>query len=191
MQKNTVVKKVPLVGAEEYSAYYSVTTDGRVISERRGIALSPSKVSQTREYQAVLLCANGRRKLFYVHRLVAQAFLPNPEKLPCVRHLDGNYTNNDVSNLAWCSYSEIATDSKRKSPWEVAPHSAVVSTAPTHKEFYQLLAPTLPYKVEAYLKARTEGMSYQAIADQFGVTRQAVYQALRRAFIHHTTANNR
>lgn len=41
-----------------------------------------------------------------IHRLVAQAFIPNPDDLPCVNHKDGNKLNNSVENLEGCSYSE-------------------------------------------------------------------------------------
>lgn len=56
-------------------------------------------------YVNVQLCKNNRRKTFLVHRLVAIAFLPNSNNLPCVNHKDENKTNNCVDNLEWCDYS--------------------------------------------------------------------------------------
>ena len=51
----------------------------------------------------VNLCKEGKRKTFRVNRLVAQAFMPNPNNLPEVNHKDENKLNNKVENLEWCT----------------------------------------------------------------------------------------
>ena len=53
-------------------------------------------------YQGVLLKANGIFECKLIHRLVAEAFIPNPKNLPHVNHKDEDKTNNCVSNLEWC-----------------------------------------------------------------------------------------
>jgi len=55
-------------------------------------------------YLSIALCdGEGKRKLFYIHRLVADAFLDNTDNLPQVNHLDHDRKNNSVDNLEWCS----------------------------------------------------------------------------------------
>jgi|694.fasta_scaffold120435_2 hypothetical protein len=57
-------------------------------------------------YKRVTFSQNNIQKRYQVHRLVAMYFIPNPNNKPCVNHIDGNGSNNHVSNLEWCSYSE-------------------------------------------------------------------------------------
>ena len=53
-------------------------------------------------YERVGLYINKKIKFFYIHRLVAMAYIPNPYNLPLVNHIDKNRKNNNVSNLEWC-----------------------------------------------------------------------------------------
>ena len=58
-------------------------------------------------YMQVSLYSKKTKKSYkkYVHRLVAEAFIPNPKNLPCINHIDCNKQNNYVDNLEWCTYS--------------------------------------------------------------------------------------
>ena len=71
-----------------------------MINLAKGITLKQTNHSQG--YKTVAL----HRKNFFVHRLVAQTFIPNPHNKPQVNHIDGNRTNNHVSNLEWVTQSE-------------------------------------------------------------------------------------
>ena len=65
-----------------------------------------SMVGKARKYAQVSFCEDGKTKTVYVHRLIASAFIPNPDNLPTVNHIDGDTSNNSVDNLEWVSYSE-------------------------------------------------------------------------------------
>lgn len=52
------------------------------------------------------LYKNGKRKRYFVHRLVAEAFIPNPKNLPCVDHINTVRDDNSVENLRWCTRKE-------------------------------------------------------------------------------------
>ena len=56
-------------------------------------------------YKYYRLSYNNQKKMFYAHRLVAEAFIDNPDNLPVVNHKDGNKLNNNIDNLEWVSYS--------------------------------------------------------------------------------------
>lgn len=57
-------------------------------------------------YKYYRLSKEGKKKMFYAHRLVAETFIPNENNLPVVNHIDGNKLNNNVNNLEWVTYSE-------------------------------------------------------------------------------------
>lgn len=84
--------------------HYSITQDGLVYAHNLGKYLSP--YDNGLGYLAVKLRKNGKRKQYYLHRLVALTYLPNPNGLPDINHIDGDKSNNSVSNLEWVSRSE-------------------------------------------------------------------------------------
>lgn len=60
----------------------------------------------SRGYKRVALWDGGKYTRFMVHRLVAQAFIPNPDNKPYIDHIDGSRDNNTVDNLRWCTHTE-------------------------------------------------------------------------------------
>lgn len=98
-----------------YEGLYQVSSLGRVrsldrelyqqgrVQRYKGALISPYKINSG--YLSVRLSKNNKKKGHTVHRLVAEAFLPNPSAHPCINHKDENKQNNIVSNLEWCSYS--------------------------------------------------------------------------------------
>ena len=88
-----------------YEGLYAITDKGQVYSYKKQKFLSPAKCGKG--YLKVMLCRGKEdHKNLMIHRLVAEAFLPNPEGKLTVNHKDGNKLNNDVSNLEWNTYSE-------------------------------------------------------------------------------------
>lgn len=80
------------------------TSSGRIITREPPLIMH-QKV-HTMGYLSVCLYYGKRPKEVFVHRLVATAFIPNPEGKPQVNHIDGDKTNNDASNLEWCTAKE-------------------------------------------------------------------------------------
>jgi hypothetical protein len=88
----------------EFNRKYLIGTNGLVYRQtKKGLKALKGTV-RTNGYLTVTIATNGKRKDFFIHRLVAENFLENPDSLPVVNHKDGNKTNNNVSNLEWCTY---------------------------------------------------------------------------------------
>lgn len=99
-----VASAKPVIGSD----YYKVSRDGRVMLSA-GSKVSVLKPTLYPEGLKVKLRGGTREGEFYVHDLVAEVFLPNPNKLPAVRHRDGNVRNNRVENLRWVRLDEVET----------------------------------------------------------------------------------
>lgn len=95
MKTNEVFLSVP-----GYEGYYEISNLGNIKSLRSGKLMKQSKNKDG--YKLVSLTIGGKSKCFSVHRLVAFAFIPNPENLPEINHKDENPSNNCADNLEWC-----------------------------------------------------------------------------------------
>lgn len=78
---------------------YRVSNLGRVRGKHHLLRPAPDTIGHLQ----VILMVNGKRMCQRVHRLVAQAFIPNPQNLPVVNHIDGDKNNNKATNLEWCT----------------------------------------------------------------------------------------
>lgn len=98
---------------------YIVSTDGKIYSTNNiGRGKYHKEIKQRKNHDGYMVITTGKtgdRKTRFVHRIIAQAFIPNPLGLPEVDHIDRNRTNNDVSNLRWID----SLENKRRTPFEV------------------------------------------------------------------------
>lgn len=108
-----------------YEGMYQISNYGRVKSlgriDRLGQKVDEKMRNQQIDkngYKSVMLSKDGNRKRYLVHRLVAEAFIPNPNNYPQINHKDENKINNKVNNLEWCDRKynmNYGTRSKRQS----------------------------------------------------------------------------
>ena len=91
---------------EGYEGLYQISNYGRVKSLRFNHTDNNPRILKNvivKGYCCVNLYKDKKMKMLKVHRLVAQAFIPNPNNLPVINHIDEDKTNNFVGNLEWCS----------------------------------------------------------------------------------------
>lgn len=87
-----------------YEGLYTINSNGDVFSVAKNLQLRAATVKDG--VLKVCLTKDGIAKRKSVHRLVAEAFIPNPDNKPQVDHIDGNKHNNSVHNLRWCTNQE-------------------------------------------------------------------------------------
>ena len=124
-------------------------------------------------YVKVTLFKDGKHSQKYVHRLVAEAFIPNPDNLPVVDHIDSDKLNSNVSNLRWCTtYQNV----------HYAIENGTLSLEENTKHLQTDEAKTAQKKACSRPVVRSDGKVYEsmaAAARDLGCARQAVGQCVR------------
>ena len=98
---------------KNYEGLYAITSCGKVWSYRNECFLKP--IADKKGYLIVNLCKDGKVKNYKIHRLVAEAYIPNPDNLPQVDHIDNDKTHNYVNNLQWITHRDNCRKSNNKS----------------------------------------------------------------------------
>ena len=160
-----------------YEGSYQVSNMGRVRSldrkDGRGNQIKGRMLilhKNRNGYLQAAIFSKGKTKLSYVHRLVAQAFIPNAKQLKCVNHKDENKTNNIVDNLEWCdhkynnNYGKLTHEfrsnnvSGEKHPQSKLTKEQVLSIRELHKK----------------------GHSITNLSKQYGVCRQHIWEIIKQ-----------
>ena len=188
---------------------FEVFENGQVNKIVNGVSM-PAKVSYTcrdHKYATVSYMEKKQQKHVYVHRLVASAFVPNPQHLSQVNHKDGNTRNNSSDNLEWVTASQNVSHAFRtglsnpmataipceycgaltKSKSGICPGCQkalkkealhVDKQAELHDRFSKIDYSALTPTETVYVKCRSEGMTLSEIATRYGVSRQCVSAAI-------------
>lgn len=157
----------------EWEGMYEVSSEGRVRRVAGGQGATPGRVlhpgATTKGYLFVGLYRNDKPRLRFVHRLVAEAFVANPQGKRTVNHLNGDRADNRAINLEWATYSENHRHAYR----ELGRKSSV----PMGERQWQ--AKLTEDKVRKVRQMRAGGMTCKAIAEHFGVGSSTVWNVVK------------
>lgn len=152
-----------------FEGLYTVYSDGSVRSHdridslgrlRHGRFLQPKVLGKDRKHVCVCLHRDGRATYRQIHRLVAEAFIPNPLGKPTVNHINGVQNDNRVCNLEWATYQE-----NQSHAWNTGLCKAT--------------KPKLTSSDAGVVRAmRESGSSYQKIAAHFNVDPKCIWQII-------------
>ncbi|MFS1292022.1 NUMOD4 domain-containing protein [Pseudomonas piscis] len=164
-----------------FEGFYEVSSLGRIRSIERIVGnrwgteagrIIPERIKafsrNSQGYCSVHLYIAQKMTKFYVHRLVATAFIKNPDELPQVNHLDGNKENNAAINLEWCSGTSNCIHALATELYESARGEAISSAVLTEASVVEIRA------------MAASGHYHKDIAEIFGVGRKAITKIVNR-----------
>lgn len=159
--------------------FYAVSVTGRVWSfkGRSPRCLKPQRGSNP-YYWVALILPDSRRLSKTVHRIVAEAFIPNPNNLPCVNHKNENKLDNRAENLEWCTHEynmNYGTANNRRSKTMSGEQNPMYGKVPHNRGKYKVFI--CPLKV-AYLR-NIKKMTHREIASVFGCTNSRICRILQ------------
>lgn len=178
-----------------WEGFYQISSTGRLRSVNRTVIRKngtsqffKSKICnqplKSTGYPAARLsdAASGRRIMPPIHRLVAQAFIPNPLNLPEVNHKDGIKTNPTVENLEW-----VTSQQNRKHAWDIGLRNR--SHLPIHRGIEQKTAKLNDDAVrDIRLNYLKNGKPLTALAKKYGVEKKTIYNVLKNKTWKHVSS---
>lgn len=163
---------------EGYEGFYQISNDGKVKSLGRVAECGPGRFRHSHDrllstktssgYCMAYLYRNGDREAVLVHRLVAIAFIPNPDNKPFINHKNGIKDDNRVENLEWCTSSENVRHALNKGLKTPAMGERVNTSKLTSSDVV---------KINELLKTTT--LLHREIADLFGVDKGSISKIQR------------
>lgn len=138
-----------------------ITDSSGHVYKHKGRILKPNKI--TNGYLVVYLRKNGKTFALYLHHLVAEAFVPNPENKPIVNHDDGDKNNCSATNLVWSTYSENNQ------------HAYDTGLKPRGSGFYNA---KLTEDQVREIRRNGKYDTFEAIASKYGVTKATIRDVL-------------
>jgi len=156
---------------ERYEGLYQVSNLGRVRSLARENGYGSRKETRLRKFKInkygraeIVLSKNKKLKNYFVHRLVAKAFIPNPFNKPCVNHKDGNPLNNRVENLEWVTYKENDLHARKNKLYGGEKNNTA----------------KLKEKDVVFIRENFGKFSYKELAKMFDITPNHIYKIIKK-----------
>ena len=154
-----------------YEGLYQVSNFGGIRSLKRKNGYGSRRKTHLKKFKItrygraeVGLSKNGKLKTYFVHRLVAKAFIPNPFDKPCINHKDGNPLNNNVNNLEWVTYKENDLHARRNKLYAGEKNNTA----------------KLREKDVLFIRNNYGRISYKELARKFNIVPNHVYKVVKR-----------